>query len=270
MLPANCLRVIVAFLGTLLFVVGCGTTRTTNTMRTATEQLLISDAIDRAVQEIDFSVLEGESVFFDAVHINEVVDKEYLISSMRQHLLANGCSLKENRGEADYVVEPRVGAVGTDNHDLKFGIPATNIPQFGSSVTSTIPEITIAQRSQQRAVAKIAVFAYRRETGDPVWQSGMATSESTSNDIWVLGAGPFQKGTIHEGVEFAGKDLHESLGDSHEEEKPKLVKLNQEVVFGSKYRSDQQVYQTSALEAQQAGAKARGPRVLLPPSAFIK
>src|SRR5438874_450614 len=32
--------------------VGCGTTRSSDTTRTATEQLLISDAIDRAVQSV--------------------------------------------------------------------------------------------------------------------------------------------------------------------------------------------------------------------------
>jgi hypothetical protein len=72
-------------------------------------------------------------------------------------------------------------------------------------VPAAIPEIPIAKRRDQRGIAKIAVFAYHRETGTPVWQSGVAHQESSSNDVWILGAGPFQRGTIYEGTAFAGK-----------------------------------------------------------------
>jgi hypothetical protein len=185
---------------------GCGTTRTSYSARTATEQLLISDAIDRTVQQLDFKAFEGEPVFFDERHLLEVVDKGYLISSLRQRLLASGCILKDKREDATYVLEPRVGAIGTDNYDLLFGIPALQVPQVAIAPTlpAAIPEIPFAKRRDQRGVAKLAVFAYRRETGEPVWQSGIALSESQANDIWVLGAGPFKRGTIYEGARFAG------------------------------------------------------------------
>jgi hypothetical protein len=40
-----------------------------------------------------------------------------------------------------------------------------------------------------------------------VWQSGFAQRESSSNDVWILGAGPFQRGTIYQGTEFAGQSI---------------------------------------------------------------
>lgn len=213
--------------------VGCGTTRTTNTQRTATEQLLISDAIDRAVQEVDFSKLSGQSVYFDEQHLKNVVDDGYLISSLRQHLLASGCILKDIRSQANYVVEPRAGAVGTDSDELLFGIPATNVPQVTllSGLPSAIPEVPIIKRRHQRGVAKIAVFAYRRETGEPVWQSGIATNESTANDVWFFGAGPFKKGTIHHGTTYADQKhylpgIGFALPDSDQ-----VVSLGQEATF---------------------------------------
>lgn len=218
-----------------LVCVGCGTTRTTNTSRTATEQLLISDAIDRAVQEIDFSKLAGQSVFFDERHLYEVVDDGYLISSLRQHLLASGCVLKDQREQADYVVEPRAGAVGTDNDDLLLGIPAINLPQATllAGIPSALPEVPIVKRRYQRGVAKLAVFAYHRETGQPAWQSGIETDESSASDVWVLGAGPFRRGTIHKGMTYdnpqhylPGMELAESQGAP-------AVELGQQAVFGS-------------------------------------
>jgi hypothetical protein len=198
----------------LAAVAGCGTTRATDTGRTATEQLLISDAVDRAVQTVNFGTLAGQSVYLDDSRLNDVVDRNYLISTLRQHLLASGCSLRTKADEADYVVEVRAGAVGTDRNDLLFGVPSMNVPQIMpmQPVPAAIPEIPIAKRRDQRGIAKIAVFAYHRPTGKPVWQSGVSQTESSSNDVWILGAGPFRRGTIYDGTEFAGN----ALGDSQQ------------------------------------------------------
>ena len=88
---------------------GCGTTRSTDTNRTATEQLLVSDAIDRALQSMNLQTLSGQTVFLDDSKLADVVDKNYLISSLRQYLLANGCKLRDKREDADFVVEARAG-----------------------------------------------------------------------------------------------------------------------------------------------------------------
>jgi hypothetical protein len=189
---------------------GCGTTRSSDTARTATEQLLISDAIDRAVQTINVQSLAGQSVYLDDSRLGDVIDRNYLVSTLRQHLLASGCALRTERDQADFIVEARAGAIGTDRNDLLFGIPSMNVPQIlpMQPMPAAIPEVPFAKRRDQRGIAKIAVFAYHRETGMPVWQSGIAHQESSANDVWILGAGPFQRGTIYEGMEFAGKSLN--------------------------------------------------------------
>ena len=194
--------------GTMLLP-GCGVTRSSDTMRTATEQLLISDAIDRAVQSMDLKALSGQTIYLDDSKLTDTVDRNYYISTLRQQLLASGCELRDKRDDADFVVEARAGAIGTDRNDLLFGIPSTTIPQIPlvQPVPAAIPEIPIAKRKDQRGVAKIAVFAYHRATGAPVWQSGIVRQESSANDVWILGAGPFQRGTIYEGTAFAGKQI---------------------------------------------------------------
>jgi hypothetical protein len=252
---------------------GCGSTRSSNTARTATEQLLISDAIDRTVQQINFKVLEGESVYFDERQLLEVVDKAYLISSFRQHMLASGCVLKEKREDATYVVEPRVGAVGTDNHDWLVGIPAINVPQvpLAPTLPAAIPEIPFAKRRDQRGVAKVAVFAYRRETGEPVWQSGMALSESEANDIWVLGAGPFKRGTIYEEQGFAAGRVASKEKEEAAKLGPRLARIGQEAVFAGAPNSGRRalqrdgVMQASAEMPMEGANGAVGPAVLPPP-----
>jgi len=189
--------------------VGCGTTKWSDTKRTATEQLLISDAMDRAVSRMDFRAVAGKKVYLDDGPLISVTDAEYLVSLLRQHMLANGCRVMEKRDEADYVVEVRAGAVGTDRREVTFGVPATqaisSLPM--STVVPAIPEMPLANKTEQRAVVKIALFAYNRKTGRPVWQSGTVPIESTAKNLWLLGAGPFQRGTIYEGTEFVGREI---------------------------------------------------------------
>jgi hypothetical protein len=211
-----------AVLGGLL--AGCGTTRMTDTQRTATEQLLISHAIDESVSAIDFSALRGKPVYFDPQFLDGTVDRGYLVSSLRQHLLANGCLLQEDRAQATYVVEARSGGVGTDRHSLLLGVPQMTLPTILPGQPSQIPEIPFAKKNDQRGTAKIAVFAYNRKTGHPVWQSGTIQSVSRAKDLWLMGAGPFQNGSIRNGMDFAGEQLplltFGSDGEHSQEPKP--------------------------------------------------
>jgi hypothetical protein len=193
---------------TLLLVLcaGCGTTRWSDTQRTATEQLLLSDAIDQAVNRLDFRLLSGQKVYLDISALKVAIDSPYLASSVRQKMFAQGCVLTDKRDDADYVVEARVGALGTDHSELLFGVPATKVPEgLGvASVPTMVPEIPLVKKTEQRAVAKVALFAYNRRSGAPVWQSGAVPVESRMRDLWVLGAGPFQKGGIVDDPKSSG------------------------------------------------------------------
>ncbi len=194
--------------------VGCGTTKWTDTNRTATEQLLLSDSMDRAVSRIDFRAVAGKKVYLDSTPIAGITDGPYLTSLIRQHLLASGGILKEKREEADYIVELRAGAVGTDRHDVLFGVPALSLPVAPlAGVPSQIPEIPLMKKTDQRGVAKIALFVYNRNTGRIVWQSGVIPQESKAKAVWFFGAGPFQRGSIYQGTKFAGDRFHIPLID---------------------------------------------------------
>jgi hypothetical protein len=214
---------------------GCGTTKWTDTARTATEQLLITDSMDRAVSRLDLRALAGKKIFVDDTPAKQVTDSTYLVSAIRQHVLASGAILKDKRDDAEYILEIRAGAVGTDHHDLLLGIPATNLPTIGvmAGAPTQIPEIAIAKKTDQRGVAKISLFAYNRETGRPVWQSGAVPEESTTKALWLLGAGPFRRGTIHEGTTFAGAKLHIPLIDPMlaDDEKHRPVSVADEAFF---------------------------------------
>lgn len=186
-------------------VVGCGTTRWSDSKRTATEQLLISAAVERAVMSIDVRPLAGQVVFLDTTILDDVTDGKYLASALKHQFLASGCRLASDHDSASVVVEARAGALGTDRNDVLLGLPATSVQVAGNG--TSIPEMALFKRTDQRGVAEVNLFAYERASGRPVWQSGLAKFESNTRDRWMMGTGPFQDGDIHERMEFAGERM---------------------------------------------------------------
>ncbi|MCA9041931.1 MAG: hypothetical protein KDA65_16370 [Planctomycetaceae bacterium] len=177
-----------------------------------------SDAVDRAVASIDFTPLAGRKVFLDDKYIVPVktidfVNKEYIVSTLRQQIIGSGCYLQESKEEAEIILEARVGTLGADGHEIIYGIPPNNLSSVASSVIPTaptlpsIPEMAFMKKNSHSASSKIGVFAYDRTTREAVWQSGLAKSESTAKNMWVFGAGPFQRGEIYNGTKFAGSKL---------------------------------------------------------------
>jgi len=187
---------------------GCGTTRQTDTQRAATEMLLVSQAVDQAVARLDFTPLTGKAVYLDVRYIDSAtVDRGYVISSLRQHLLAQGVLLQDEKENAVYVVEPRSGGIGTDRNTILVGTPQLALPPVVPGVPTQIPELALMKKSDQKGVAKLAVFAYNRVNGRAVWQSGMVEEVSSLKDTWVFGAGPISRGSIRRHTEIAGEPL---------------------------------------------------------------
>jgi hypothetical protein len=185
---------------------GCGTTKWSDTARTGTEQLLISNAIDSAVGKINFRPLGDRRVYINTTAINEITDNKYLTMALRQHLATSGGILCDSETDADYIVDVRAGAVGTDRDDLLLGVPSLSIPSIPGATISgaVIPEIPFIRRTKQIGVAKIAVFAYNKKTGRPIWASGNSISESRAQNLWFAGTGPLTYGTIYSEPTFAG------------------------------------------------------------------
>ena len=195
---------------------GCGKSIT----REATRQLLTADSIDRAVAQIDFSPFAGKSVYLDTDLLEHkkldavgVGAQNYLIGSLRQSLMAAGAKLEPAAGSAEYVLEARAGAVGSDEHEVIYGMPANSLLSAASEAVPgapplpSIPEISLAKQAQEHAATKIRLFAYHRERREIVWQSGDAEADSRASHTWLLGAGPFEKGDIYDGARFAGERL---------------------------------------------------------------
>ena len=188
----------------LVFLGGCGTTRTTDTTRTGTEQLLLTNAWDKALMRVDFRSLTGVPVFLDTTNIT-AVDQGWVVSSLREAMLTQGVLIREKREQAQFIVEARVGAYGTDGDSFLVGISQTTIPATVTGIpTGTIPELPLVKRSRQTAVAKLAIFAYDRTSGQLVWSSGTLLDQADTKNVFVGGFGPIKSGSIQKGTEVAG------------------------------------------------------------------
>jgi len=200
----------------LLVAAGCGAA----VQKTGTEQLVLSDSVDRAIDQLDLAPLAGRKVFLDTTYMqtykgpNVYVSSDYIASALRQKLTTTGCRMEINRTDADYVLEARVGALGTDTMEVTYGIPSSNGLGVAASALSgvpavpAIPEISVGKRNNLLGVSKIVVFAYHRDTGIPVWQSGAAVARSDAKDSWFMGVGPLTRGSVYNGVTLAGNRVN--------------------------------------------------------------
>ena len=188
--------------------IGCGSTKLTHTTRTATEQLLLTNAWDSAISQVDFSPLCGVPVFLDTTQVNNGLDQGWIISSIRQAMLAQGVLLRPKIEQAQWVCEARVGAYGTDSYDWMIGVPQLTIPATLPGVPAgTIPELPLVKNNDQKACAKLALFAYDRSSGQLVWNSGTAIAGSDSKNLYIGSIGPIQSGTIHRNRQINGLDI---------------------------------------------------------------
>lgn len=150
-------------LAVLVLCTGCTETRTSNPERTAEEQLLLSTAVDRAVDAVTLNLPKGTRVFVDASRF-EAYDKSYAISAFRDRVLESGAHLVSQVNDAQVIVEIRSGALSTDGSKTIVGIPSFDVP-IPLAGDLSVPELSLASRRQRLGVAKVGYTAYWRESG---------------------------------------------------------------------------------------------------------
>lgn len=212
---------------------GCGA----SIQRQGTEQLLLSDSVDQAIDQLDLSGLAGRRVYLDTEYMktfkgnNVYINSDYIISALRQKMTTTGCQIETNRTEADYVLEARVGALGTDTMEVTLGIPSSNgVGAAASAITGAgavpaIPEISFGKKNGVLGVSKVVVFAYHRETGVPVWQSGAAIARTDARDSWMFGIGPLTRGSVYDGVTLAGNRINPPFGKTSKQKQVKPLSI---------------------------------------------
>ncbi len=181
----------------LLVLIGCTSTKTSNTARTGTEQLLISNAVDQALGKVDFSPLAGKRVLVEEKYLDSI-DKGYIISSIRHNVVHAGGHLAAKPEDADIILELRSGGVGTDISDAFLGVPGISLPGMVA-----LPDLKLVTRSRQSAFAKLGIVAIDAKTQQELPVGGVSLAMSDDNNWYVMGVGPYRQGTVEQEVEIS-------------------------------------------------------------------
>jgi len=143
---------------------GCTTARSTAPLRTASEQLLISAAADRAAAQLSLGIPKGTRIFVDSQYF-QGYDQGYAVASIRAQMLKNGLMLVDDRTKAEAVVQVSSGALSTDQKSLLIGIPQLTVPYYPAGNSVTVPEIALFKQAEEKGVAKFVATGYDAKTG---------------------------------------------------------------------------------------------------------
>jgi hypothetical protein len=193
------MRLLFCALALCAMVSGCAKSKMSTTARTATEQLLLSNAVDQSLTRVEFSSFAGSKVFFDDKYLDSV-DKQYVVGSIRHRLMQSGATVVADAASADVVLEARSGALGTDSAETFYGLPEVVIPGM-----VTIPELKLATRTNQTGTAKLGFVAYDAKAGNVLGSGGVSIAVADHNDWNVLGIGPFKSGSLKSELESAAE-----------------------------------------------------------------
>jgi hypothetical protein len=176
---------------------GCTSVKMTGTARTGTEQLLLTGTWDDALHRVDFRPLAGQKVFVDPQFISTVVDKDYVVTSIRRTMAEQGVLLENNKDKAQVILEPSFGAYGTDMRDTNVGLPGMSLmPSLttGATVASSgsSSSLNLSQTNREDAIVKAILYAYDTKSGRLVWESGWLLNAQGVRDHFFMGAGPYR------------------------------------------------------------------------------
>ena len=189
-------------LGLVAANVGCTSTSTSNTARTAKEQMLLSNAVDQSLDKVDFTPLYGQGVFVDDKFL-ECVDKAYVIGSLRHRVMRAGGTLTATADASDVIMEVRSGGVGTDSNEMYLGVPQLPLPAGMQT-----PEIRLSERKSQYGYSKLGLVLYDAKTKAVLGDGGLSMAQSEDSNWYVMGLGPWQDGTLKNDVATARRLPH--------------------------------------------------------------
>jgi len=148
-------------IGILLIFSSCTHTyQFTYTKKSGIEQLLVTKAIDEAIQMMTADI-KGSKVFVDVACLMRD-EKPYIRKAFTHWFLDAGVFVSEYPWDADYIVSVLVKVAGTDGDQVFMGVPSIPIPL---STGLTTPALTIFSQMLQEGRVQMEVMIYSPKAG---------------------------------------------------------------------------------------------------------
>jgi hypothetical protein len=132
---------------------GCTSRQFTTTPRAAVEQLLLSAAVDAAMERLELPEVAGKNVYLDFSNL-QAYDVEYIRVAARARFAELGATLVGGPEQADLVAELASGGFGLEYKKGVVGLPSLPVPN--SPIPS--PELAAYKSVEQTAILKLLVF----------------------------------------------------------------------------------------------------------------
>jgi hypothetical protein len=140
--------------------IGCATTREqSKTPRTAIEQLLLSEALERSLAGLSVPLPTGASVVVETAGLSG--DQSFVRKLVEDRLGAEGMLIREKAEDAGYLVRVIVQTLGTEQDNSFFGMP----PVQSGLLPFALPELAVYDKKIQYGVARVSLALFERATG---------------------------------------------------------------------------------------------------------
>jgi hypothetical protein len=138
-----------------LLVVGCLHQRFhTDSARSATEQLLIAEAAERAAASVELPPVAERRVALEVVGLGPgkefYQDLPYVQAALQHRLLEEGATIVEP-GDADLVMTARVAALGTVARQFTLGFPQLGVGLYQNSKQHGYAKLRVVTRDGEGA-----------------------------------------------------------------------------------------------------------------------
>jgi hypothetical protein len=184
-------------LAVLFVLVGCSSFRDTLPARSATEQVLLSTAADRAVEQLQARWMRGKAVYVDDARL-EAYDRAYVVQRVREAVLDNGGRLAEGRADAAVVLEVASGGFSVDTGGFLLGIPSITLPVPFAPQGVTLPELALFKVESRVGKAKLLFSAVDAATGARAAPLPVAYGRAVRRFWWLFLLGPLECSDIPE------------------------------------------------------------------------
>ena len=174
--PAYRWLLLSAFLVTACLLPACGVTRdSSKSPRAATEQLLLSQAVERSLEDVSVPILKDASVVMEVAGLTP--DQYYVRDAVAGHLArTQGVRVMDRRDQAQYVVRVMVQALGTELDQSFFGMPQVQ----GGLIPIALPELPLYKFIREIGYVRYAMNIYEAGTG----KLALATPWYTKTAAW--------------------------------------------------------------------------------------
>lgn len=177
-----------------LLLSGCSTITSQIHGRTATEQYLVTEAVNRAVNTVRWKTLRGQRIKIDLVGVQQD-EYPFIRTAIERELSRYHCRFVESATQANVEMTVLVRSVGTDIWVSNFGIPL--VVTAHPDVPSSIGGISLYNSNLQEGYCRLEFLGRDPRSKELLWQIPAVNGDSYFKTTTFLGLfGPYKSSDI--------------------------------------------------------------------------